>query len=226
MFSLPDDPAVRVPVALLVLVTALFVAVHYVSLGRSPYAARLIGFAFLGPPPVLAAWALGLHPASVGIGPGDLGPAVAYGLGIGLALQPVIAASARSLRDDPPGAPRPELKLERWTWRDVGLNTATWVVYLLAYEACLRGVLLQGLASSQGPWVATAGMLAVYVLYHLKQELSETLGSFPIGVVFALMAFHTHSFLGPFLAHVLIGVGNDLWVLWFQGKFPPGRQVS
>ncbi len=226
MFTLPSDPAVRVPVVLLSLVTALLVAVHYASNGRHPYVARMIGFALLGPPPVIAAWALGYAPSAVGVGPGELGPALAYGLLLGLALQPIIAMSARSLRSNPPGAPRPEVKLDIWTWRDVGLNAATWIVYLAAYEACFRGVLLQGLASTQGPWVATASMIAMYALYHLKQELSETIGTFPIGVVFALVALHTHSFVGPFVAHVLIGVGNDTWVLWFQGKFPPGRDAQ
>lgn len=203
--------------AILVATTFAFLAYHYGAVPWGPLPSRWIGGALFAVLPLAASVAWGAGPADLGVIPTLPLQAIGFGVLVGLAVQPFIAINARgsSFQEVYPQLREPG----RWSWPLFARSALGTVVYLVGYELMFRGVLLHGLLSL-GTANAVAAMLALYLLVHLPKPFSETAGSAPMGLVFAWMSLSTGSFLGPAIAHILIALGNDAWVLWWTDRLP------
>jgi membrane protease YdiL (CAAX protease family) len=112
----------------------------------------------------------------------------------------------------------PEVRASHWSRRRFAANGATWAVYLLGYEFLFRGVLLFTLAQWLGPWPAVVITTLAYVWAHLAKFSGETLGSIPVGVLFAVAALYTGGLWAPFVAHVIIANFSDVCVTWHNPR--------
>ena len=89
-------------------------------------------------------------------------------------------------------------------------NAATWTLYLLGYEFFFRGFLLFAVADAWGVWAGVCATTLAYVYAHLPKNADETIGTIPMGVVFALGALWSGGIWAPWLAHVIIANTSDL----------------
>lgn len=113
-----------------------------------------------------------------------------------------------AFRAEYPEAPLAGRDLRTWT-----RNALSWAVYLAGYELIFRGLCLHVLVASLGLVVGVAVTTALYVVAHLPKSLGESLGSFPMGLLFAYLALGGQSVLYPWLLHVLMAVTADTLAL-------------
>lgn len=111
----------------------------------------------------------------------------------------------------------PESPLEGFAWPTWTENALAWVIYLLGYESLFRGLCLHALVQPIGLWPAVAVMTAIYVVAHLPKSLTESLGSFPMGVVFAWLALEGESVLYPWVLHCAMAIFADSLALRKRG---------
>jgi membrane protease YdiL (CAAX protease family) len=211
--ALPWPPEPLGPALLPLCGAAFYVAYHLVGLRLTVWQRRLWGAFILGLVPALGvAFALDRTPAELGLATGALG----LGLGVAAAFAAVLlpltafavhgdSARARALRTR-----YPEARPPRWNARAYTINAATWAAYLFGYELFFRGVLLFPLAEAIGAWPAITTLAFAYIAVHLERHPGELLGTFVSGVGFGALALATGSIVGPWIAHTLVAVGNDL----------------
>jgi membrane protease YdiL (CAAX protease family) len=104
----------------------------------------------------------------------------------------------------------PRARITGWNRRDRVWNALSWICYLAAYEAGLRGYVLFTLMRSVGIWPAILLMTALYVFIHLDKPWEEVLGSALMGPVFGLIALYSGSILIPWLMHSFIANTTDI----------------
>ncbi|MCB9540689.1 MAG: CPBP family intramembrane metalloprotease [Myxococcales bacterium] len=220
----PDRPAL---LGALVLAATLYVVFHY--FGSAPAIAprldaargadanaatavhrqRIWGFALLGVAPLIyAALALPRPLAFYGLGlEHPLRAAMFVGGVVAVVLPFVFLASRKpTFRDHYP-------QIRRAAPWDAALrrdNAATWTLYLLGYEFFFRGFLLFAVADAWGVWAGVGATTLAYVYAHLPKNADETIGTIPMGVVFALGALWSGGIWAPWLAHVIIANTSDL----------------
>lgn len=116
----------------------------------------------------------------------------------------LLASRGAGFRREYPEAPidRPDAA----SWRK---NALAWVVYLAGYELLFRGLCLHVLVELLGVVPGIAITTALYVVAHLPKSLTESLGSFPMGVLFAALALGGQSVLYPWVLHVAMAVFAD-----------------
>ena len=207
----PPEPLA--PALLPLVGAAFYVAYHLVGLRLTVWQRRVWGAFILGLVPALCvAFALDKTPAELGLAPGTLDLGLGAAAAFAALFLPLTAfavqgdsARARALR-----ARYPEARPPRWDRRATAINAATWAAYLFGYELFFRGVLLFPLAETIGAWPAITTLAFAYIAVHLERHPGELLGTFVSGVGFGALALATGSMLGPWLAHTLVAVGNDL----------------
>lgn len=172
---------------------------------------RLGGVVCLGLVPLLVAtlW-LGRDLASLGLRAAPPGKTLLFAAAALAALVPIIYLAARRPAHQ---ARFPEMRLERWSARDLATNAWSWIAYLLAYELFFRGFLLFALVEAFGVWPGIAAMTALYVLAHLPKDAGETFGCLFMGVVFSWMTLETGAIWAAFVTHVGIALASDLFAL-------------
>jgi uncharacterized protein len=88
------------------------------------------------------------------------------------------------------------------------LALAAVVIAPIAEELFFRGFLLQGLARSYGPGVATAGSAAVFGLFHFSgpgaQSVLPILSAVVVGLVLGWLFVRTKNLAIPIAAHALV----------------------
>lgn len=104
-----------------------------------------------------------------------------------------------------------------------GRNAASWAVYLAGYELLFRGLCLNALVAELGLVPGVAITTALYVVAHLPKSLGESLGSFPMGVLFAYLTLSGQSVLYPWLLHVLMAVSADTLALRVRARHGAAR---
>lgn len=107
----------------------------------------------------------------------------------------------------------PEAPVKAWTRARWWTNAATWAVYLAGYELLFRGLCLAVLVDELGVVPGIAATTALYVLAHLPKSLAESLGSFPMGVVFAQQVLLGQSILLPWTLHCVMALSADTFAL-------------
>ncbi len=209
--------AERTPVIAITAVAAIIVVQHFVSRGpagatvsehfrRKALGGLVVTVLVLS----TGVGLLGRDLSSLGLGlegvPKAL-PWVAGGIVTALAFT-FLAARRPKFREAYPEAP-----VRRWT-RSLWLaNAGSWAVYLFGYELLFRGLCLRTLIDSWGVASAIAVTTAIYVVAHLPKNLGESLGSFPMGVIFASLVIVGDSVLPAFLLHLALPLSAETFAL-------------
>jgi membrane protease YdiL (CAAX protease family) len=84
---------------------------------------------------------------------------------------------------------------------------------LFATEFCFRGFLLFPLGRELGIVRAIAIQTALYVLLHAAKPPLELVQALWAGVVFAIVAWRSRSFLPAFVAHWAVAISMD-WLCY------------
>jgi membrane protease YdiL (CAAX protease family) len=93
-----------------------------------------------------------------------------------------------------------------------------YALYYLAYESFYRGFLMTGLEKQIGAPLAMWAQVLSSVAIHLGKPPVETLAAIPAAFMFGLVAYYSRSIWYVFGIHFVIGIGNDLFSLYHQGK--------
>ena len=218
--DLASTPSDHASIALTVSITAAALVVQHFLRRSSPlaglgparqHAALKVGAGLvLGLAAVLGA---ALDPGGLSRVPMGLGTPAAVLPGLVLALVLVMAGvwvvsrSARFARDYPEA---PIEAPDRKSWAE---NAIAWAIYLAGYELLFRGLCLHASVELLGLVPGVAVTTALYVVAHLPKSLGESLGSFPMGVLFAALALGGHSVLYPWLLHLAMAVFADTLAL-------------
>jgi membrane protease YdiL (CAAX protease family) len=180
-------------------------------------ASRIVSALFLGAIPLVSVYMLNLSYQELGIATGK--PlSLVFGTGIGLVLITVnifIANKPDNLRDFP------YIRNREWSFFLVFASAATWIIYLLAYEAMFRGLLLFSLTEFTGKWVAITINTLLYFLVHLHRGWKEAAGSVPFGVLLCIICLDSGSFVPGFIAHVMLALPNE----WLSLRAHPEMRI-
>lgn len=104
----------------------------------------------------------------------------------------------------------PEVRVQTWTRRRMGVNAGFWAIYLLGYEFAIRGFLFFSTLYAFGLWPAIIINSVVYSLIHIFKGHKEAYGAFFLGILFCLITYYTHSMWIAFMIHVALAVINDI----------------
>jgi len=125
-----------------------------------------------------------------------------------LVLVPAIFISARS----PEVLKRyPEIRKKTWDRRLLLTSALSWLIYLWAYEFCLRGFVFFACLRAWGTWPAILINVGLYALAHVDQGPMEVLGAVPLGFFFCAMTLSTGAVWAAFFAHVVLAYANE-WI--------------
>ena len=125
-------------------------------------------------------------------------------------LIPLVSFSARKPKNL---ANFPQIRVEEWTRKTMGLNLFSWIIYLLGYEIMFRGLLLFPLVKEIGLWPAIAVNIGIYSSTHILKGLDEAIGAIPLSIVFCLLSVYSGSIWIAFLAHIAIAWTNSIMAL-------------
>lgn len=113
---------------------------------------------------------------------------------------------------------KPLARPPEWNARYILLNTSSWVIYLIAYEACMRGYLLFTLAGSMGSWPAIAVTTVIVTIIHLPKDFGEAVGSAVTGVIFGAIALSSGSILIPLIIHIYVALTADFLAIRYHHR--------
>lgn len=175
---------------------------------RAMLVQRMAGAVLLGVVPLAAlVGGCGATRAELGLGRPDLRGTLGFFAAVCVLVAPVVA---RAQSRPEAWAHTPQIRETRWNAGLFVENALTWAVYLFGYELMFRGVLLFTLTGRVGPWLAVALTTALYVFAHLPKPAPETVGTIPMGAVFAWSSLLTGSIWAPFLAHLAVALTSDM----------------
>jgi len=175
---------------------------------------KQIGVLFLGILPAIACFITFDHSWEFyGVSMQNFGLSMLYMLGMSVIITPLALLSARK-----PDAylTYPQIRIKEWTPGLITLNTANWILYLLAYEFLFRGILLMLLVPVLGVWPAIIINTSLYSATHIPKGAKETISAIPFGLALCLITLHTGTIWVAFLAHVLLALLNDYGSLHFN----------
>lgn len=108
----------------------------------------------------------------------------------------------------------PEMRVEKWTTSKFCINAIGWLSYLFAYEFMCRGVLLFTCYHAFGFWPALAINLCFYVCTHIAKGLTETIGTYPYGIVLCFVTIFTGNIWFAFITHSVLALSNDVYAIY------------
>ncbi len=189
---------------------------HLVLFGDPEWTAS--AWAFVAPVLVLVLPALAVSAvpprerlAENGLGLGDW----RFGLKAAAAFAPfLLAASFLASR-------LPAYRVEYPYWHGAGVSAlrfaahaGLYLVYYAGYEAYFRGFLQFGLRPRLGYLDAVLVQTLATTLVHIGKPVGELLGAIPAGLVWGAVAFRAGSIWPVVLAHWLLGVSLDYFILF------------
>lgn len=103
----------------------------------------------------------------------------------------------------------PQIRKKEWTIYTFAGSSLGWIVYLLGYELCFRGLLLFGCAEVLGIWPAIAINASIYSFAHFFKGIGETVGAIPFGIIISIISLFTGNFMVAFLVHCSLALSNQ-----------------
>jgi membrane protease YdiL (CAAX protease family) len=103
----------------------------------------------------------------------------------------------------------PQIRAKEWTPATFAGSSIGWVIYLLGYEICFRGILLFGCVEVMGVWPAIAINASIYSFAHFFKGIGETVGAIPFGIIISLISLWTGNFMVAFLVHCSLALSNQ-----------------
>lgn len=113
----------------------------------------------------------------------------------------------------------PQMRINRWAKKEILINSLAWTAYLFSYEFLFRGILLITCVDTFGFWPAVAINLSLYSTTHIPKGLTETLSTFPYGLILCLITISTGSFLVAFITHLILALSNDYFSIHHNPEF-------
>lgn len=110
----------------------------------------------------------------------------------------------------------PQIRLTKWSYKTVLLNSFSWLIYLLGYEFIFRGVLLFSCLDTFDISTSIAINVALYSIAHIPKGLMETVGSIPIGTLLCYITISTGSIWAAVILHLTIALSNDYVALYYN----------
>ena len=108
----------------------------------------------------------------------------------------------------------PQIRESVWSYRLMGLNILTWMIYLVGYEILFRGLLLFPVLDELGITLAFVLNVGFYSLTHASKNFTEGLSTIPIGILLALIAWKTESIVFPVIIHWSMAVSNSVFTFY------------
>ncbi len=105
----------------------------------------------------------------------------------------------------------PQIRIKNWNTRWLSINFITWLIYLFAYEAFFRGLLLFSFYYTFGATTAIIVNIILYLLAHLPKGTKEMIGSVPFGLILCIITLNTGSFMAAFLIHGIMAISYDFF---------------
>jgi hypothetical protein len=106
----------------------------------------------------------------------------------------------------------PQIRKKEWTPMTFAASSLGWIVYLLGYELCFRGLLLFSCYyyfGAAGAWVAIAINASIYSFAHFFKGIGETVGAIPFGIIVCVISIFTGNFMVAFLVHCSLALSNQ-----------------
>lgn len=107
----------------------------------------------------------------------------------------------------------PQMRIMKWSKKIVLINSLAWAAYLFSYEFMYRGILLITCVEAFGFWPAVAINLSFYSATHIAKGQTETVGTFPYGLVLCFITISTGSILVAFVTHLILALSNDYYAV-------------
>jgi membrane protease YdiL (CAAX protease family) len=108
----------------------------------------------------------------------------------------------------------PQMRINEWSKKSIIINSIAWAAYLFMYEFMYRGLLLIVCYHSFGFWPAVAINLSFYSATHIAKGLSETIGTFPYGLLLCFVTISTGSIAVAFVTHLILALTNDYFSVY------------
>lgn len=105
----------------------------------------------------------------------------------------------------------PQIRIKNWNSWSLSINFVTWLIYLFAYEAFFRGLLLFSFYYTFGAITAIIVNILLYVLVHFPKGSKEMIGSVPFGLLLCIITLNTGSFLAAFLIHGIMATSYEFF---------------
>ena len=105
----------------------------------------------------------------------------------------------------------PQIRIKNWNHWLLSINFITWLIYLFAYEAFFRGLLLFSFYYTFGATTAIIVNIILYVLAHLPKGTKEMIGSVPFGLILCIITLKTGSFVAAFLIHGIMAISYEFF---------------
>ncbi len=178
---------------------------------------RVTGFVLLGLLPVAVCILFlkdyALADAGIGFNPETTRFTIISIILLGLVIIPVVSFTARRAKIY---SVYPEIRASRWTGQLLLIETVTWALYLLGYEALFRGVLLFGLARLLDPAAAITINVILYSAAHFPKGRTETLAAIPYGIVLCILTLHSGTIWIAFFTHLVNAMTTSLSAIKFN----------
>ena len=108
----------------------------------------------------------------------------------------------------------PQMRIKEWNRNKIIINSIGWAMYLFSYELMYRGLLLMVCYQSFGFWPAVAINLCFYSATHIAKGLTETIGTFPYGLLLCYITISTGSIAVAFVTHLILALTNDYFSVY------------
>jgi membrane protease YdiL (CAAX protease family) len=112
----------------------------------------------------------------------------------------------------------PELNLNQWDSRSLGILAIGWIVYLIGYEYLFRGIFLNISIIALGMWPAVILNLAIYSSLHLYKGIDEAIASIPFGAFMCYLTIESNSVIPAILVHAIQAVSNEFFCIYRNHK--------
>ena len=112
----------------------------------------------------------------------------------------------------------PQMRIFIWNPGLLFLSTASWIVYLTAYEFLLRGFFFFACWRAWGLLPAFALNSAVYAVFHLHKNRREMAGSFFLGVVLCAGVYFTGTIWPALGAHAALALSMEWSAIYFNPR--------
>ena len=92
-------------------------------------------------------------------------------------------------------------------------NLVIWVLYLIAYEWILRGLMLYGSIEWMGVPAAVALNCAVYAVIHIHKGWEQIVGALPFGLLLCWVTLQSGSIWPAYLLHLILSLSMEVYVI-------------
>ena len=172
---------------------------------------KMMGVLFMGViPGAFALYFLPYTLADYGIKAGNYIESLIY---IGIMGTLIVIINSRVAGSEFNRSMYPQMRVNNWGKKRILINSLALAGYLFAYEFMYRGLLLTVCYHSFGFWPAVAVNLSFYSATHIAKGKTETIGTFPYGLILCFVTISSGSIAVAFITHLILALSNDYFAV-------------